>query len=256
MSRRLLLDPELGREVIEALRRAGHDVDCVSDLFEPGLLDDIFAFAGLDDRAFVTVDPNYADVRRFEVAASPGLIVFCLRSNTLNEALDRIYEAQLEELDEARRSMAELARAARRDDLLVSELERSSASLYEKARLAIVEHRRDDARSALAARAENYLEIRRLREEGRQLHDLERTLVYTTLTLQAEVEAFRGEKEAMKVSSVAARVAANFGREVEGEIEAITANLIEALATRDPRGRMWLVEPDATWEVPTEYLRL
>jgi hypothetical protein len=257
MSCRLRVDREPGLPVLEALRKAGHNVDLVSGLLaaRSAPADEVFAQAGLARRVLVTADPGYADVSRFEVAESPGLVLFCLQSSTLCDALDSVYKVQLDVLEDVGRAMAEVATTAKRLELRGTDLKSSSEHLYRRAREAIGEGDLEAARTALTLRTENYEGVRSLAEERRQLDESLQGLTPVVQSLQFEVEAFRTEKEIMKAATIAAHVTSMLSGTEQSDVEAITANLIEALASGVPHGTLWLVLPDATWEIPAPYLK-
>jgi hypothetical protein len=97
-------------------------------------------------------------------------------------------------------------------------------------------------------------------EQRAELDESQRVLVPIVSSLGSAVAAFRTEKEIIKASTVAERVtsmleASEEDASEEDAIEAITANLIEALSAGAPQGGLWLVLPDATWEIPAPYLK-
>jgi hypothetical protein len=257
MSCRLRVDRDPGQPVLEALRQAGHDVDLVNArLAARGAApEEVFASAAKAGRVLVTADPSYADVARFDVAESQGLVLLCVKSSTLCDAVDSVYEVQLEVLNEVRRADADAATAAKRLELSVEALETFSGHLYRTARQAVTDGDRETAREALARRADNYEQVRWMTEQRAQLDESLRVLLPILQSLRSAADAFRTEKEVMKASTLVERVTSMLEDAGETAIEAITANLIEALAAGAPQGALWLVLPDATWEIPAPYLK-
>jgi hypothetical protein len=252
MSCRLRVDRELGPAVLKALREAGHDADQVSGLLAArgAPVDEVFARAGLAGRVFVTADPRCAEIGRFGVADSPGLVLFCLEGSTLDDAVDSVHELQWDVLQDVRRAVAEVAVAAKRLELQQTQLKDSSRALYRRARRAITAGDREAARSVLAMRRANYDGIRALTEQWQELDQSERTNVRIVHRLHSAVEVFRTETEVMKADAVGT------SDKEKSDVEALTAKLIEALAAGGvPHGALWLVLPNAIWEIPGPYLK-
>lgn len=256
MSCRLRVDREPGRPVFKALRKAGHDVDQVSGLLAArgAPADEVFARAGLAGRVLVTADPSYADIGRFGVAGSPGLVLCCLRASTLCDTVDSVYRVQLDALQDVRRAVAEVATAAKRLELQLTQLKETSRALYGKARQFITEGDREAARTLLARRSEIYNGITGLTEQWQELDESLQSLDRIAQRSQASVEVFRAETEVMK-AGVAADVKPVPGDTEKPNVEALTANLVEALSTDMPRGALWLVLPNAIWEIPGPYVK-
>ena len=245
-------DGETTRQVVKALRRAGHDVDVVSPLLtaRSAPADEVFVRAGLDDRVFVTADATFADVGRFEIASSPGLVLLCLRASTMGDALDAVLGVHAEGLQSLRRALADVATSAKRLELQAEQLARSSARLDESAKEAVGSDREDDARAALVRRASIQLQLRRLNEDREPLDELGEALIPLVQASQRAIAEFRAETDVMK----AAAEYSDGGHE-EADLGELTGRLVEALAQGAPNGALWLVVPVATWEVPAAYLK-
>jgi predicted nuclease of predicted toxin-antitoxin system len=70
------LDENVPARVADALRRAGHDVHTVLDQALGGAPDQtVFAASAAEGRVLVTLDLDFADIRRQGVAQSPGILV-------------------------------------------------------------------------------------------------------------------------------------------------------------------------------------
>lgn len=70
------LDENLPARAADALRRAGHDAHTVLDEALGGAPDHtVFAASVAESRVLVTLDLDFADIRRQGVAQSPGVLV-------------------------------------------------------------------------------------------------------------------------------------------------------------------------------------
>src|SRR5271168_1356284 len=118
-----------------------------------------------------------------------------------NKALDRVedprdtldlsYEKQLEQLQQVRRGVADVATARKRIELQAQQLQQSATKLQDQARQALGQNREDLAREALGRRATIATQLDGLKTQHDQLVAQEEKLVATTQTLQARVESFR-----------------------------------------------------------------
>jgi len=80
---RLLVDENVPRSAVEALREAGHDLRCIAEM-SPGIPDqEVLTLAGRENRLLLTFDKDFAElVARDKSGAIPGVILcrFRLRS--------------------------------------------------------------------------------------------------------------------------------------------------------------------------------
>src|ERR1700685_3539938 len=113
------------------------------------------------------------------------------------ETLDLSYEKQLEQLQQVRKGVADVATARKRIELQASQLQA-------QAKQALSQNREDLAREALSRRAGIADQLEQLRVQHEQLQAQEEKLVTTTQQLQTRVEAFRSQKETLKASYTAA----------------------------------------------------
>jgi len=80
----LKLDENVPDLVSEILRAAGHDVALARDEQLAGASDDrLLEVAITEARALVTFDLDFSDIRRYEPAGTPGIIVLRLRNQSL-----------------------------------------------------------------------------------------------------------------------------------------------------------------------------
>ena len=70
------LDENLGGLHIRAVRAAGHDADRVHDEGLSGAADEVvWERAGSERRFFITLDLDFADVRRYRPGSHPGILL-------------------------------------------------------------------------------------------------------------------------------------------------------------------------------------
>ncbi|MDA8264701.1 MAG: PspA/IM30 family protein, partial [Actinomycetota bacterium] len=138
------------------------------------------------------------------------------------ETLDLSYEKQLEQLQQVRRGVADVATARKRIELQAQQLQQTAAKLQDQARQALSQNREDLAREALSRRAGISTQLDGLKTQHDQLVEQESRLVATTQTLQARVESFRTQKETLKASYTAAQAQTRIGEAVSGISESMT----------------------------------
>jgi phage shock protein A len=138
------------------------------------------------------------------------------------ETLDLSYEKQLEQLQQVRRGVAEVATARKRIELQAQQLQQTAAKLQDQARQALAQNREDLAREALSRRAAISTQLEGLKTQHDQLVQQEQRLVATTQALQARVESFRTQKETLKASYTAAQAQTRIGEAVSGISESMT----------------------------------
>ncbi|MGD0593144.1 MAG: PspA/IM30 family protein [Acidimicrobiales bacterium] len=138
------------------------------------------------------------------------------------ETLDLSYEKQLEQLQQVRRGVADVATARKRIELQAQQLQQSAGKLQDQARQALAQNREDLAREALSRRAAISTQLDGLKAQHDQLVEQEAKLVATTQALQARVESFRTQKETLKASYTAAQAQTRIGEAVSGISESMT----------------------------------
>jgi phage shock protein A len=138
------------------------------------------------------------------------------------ETLDLSYEKQLEQLQQVRRGVADVATARKRIELQAQQLQQAAAKLQDQARQAISQNREDLAREALTRRSGIATQLEQLKAQHDQLVQQEERLVATTQQLQARVEAFRTQKETLKASYTAAQAQTKIGEAVSGISESMS----------------------------------
>ncbi len=138
------------------------------------------------------------------------------------ETLDLSYEKQLEQLQQVRRGVADVATARKRIELQAEQLQASATKLQDQARTALAQNREDLAREALTRRAAIATQLEGLKTQHDQLVAQEDKLVLTTQQLQSRVEAFRTQKETLKASYTAAQAQTKIGEAVSGISESMS----------------------------------
>ena len=72
---RVFLDENLSAHLIALLKASGHDATCAYDAGLCGKSDEaIREFSIREDRVLLTLDGDFADLRRYPVAGTPGVI--------------------------------------------------------------------------------------------------------------------------------------------------------------------------------------
>ena len=138
------------------------------------------------------------------------------------ETLDLSYEKQLEQLQQVRKGVADVATARKRIELQAQQLQASANKLQDQAKQALAQNREDLAREALGRRASIAEQLEQLRVQHEQLQAQEEKLIATTQQLQARVEAFRSQKETLKASYTAAQAQTKIGEAVSGISESMS----------------------------------
>jgi phage shock protein A len=144
------------------------------------------------------------------------------RAEDPRETLDLSYEKQLEQLQQVRRGVADVATARKRLELQAQQLQSAAAKLQDQARQAINQNREDLAREALTRRSGIATQLEQLKVQHDQLVQQEDKLVATTQQLQARVESFRTQKETLKASYTAAQAQTKIGEAVSGISESMS----------------------------------
>lgn len=132
------------------------------------------------------------------------------------ESLDLSYEKQLEQLQQVKRGLADIATARKRIELQATQLKASANKLQQQAAAAVSQNNEDLAREALSRRAAIATQLEGMKTQHDQLVEQEQHLVTTSQQLQSRVEAFRTQKETMKATYTAAEAQTKIGEAVSG----------------------------------------
>ncbi|MHB1988099.1 MAG: PspA/IM30 family protein [Acidimicrobiales bacterium] len=144
------------------------------------------------------------------------------RAEDPRDTLDLSYEKQLEQLQQVRRGVADVATARKRLELQAQQLQAAATKLQDQARLAISQNREDLAREALTRRSGIATQLEQLKTQHDQLVQQEQRLVTTTQQLQSRVDSFRTQKESLKASYTAAQAQTKIGEAVSGISESMS----------------------------------
>jgi len=93
----LKLDENLGRTHVELLRNAGYEADRVHEQGLSGWTDSAIWKRVCDEgRFFITLDLDFADIRRYEPGSHPGILLLRARSRS-SAAVVQVLERVLKE---------------------------------------------------------------------------------------------------------------------------------------------------------------
>jgi predicted nuclease of predicted toxin-antitoxin system len=97
---RIKLDENVHRDVVDALRAAGHDAVTIPDQNLGGCPDaDVARAVKSEGRCLITFDLDFADPRRYPPQEFAGLVVLRLRNTASARQIDRIRTFLAEEPD-------------------------------------------------------------------------------------------------------------------------------------------------------------
>jgi phage shock protein A len=132
------------------------------------------------------------------------------------EALDLSYEKMLDNLQQARRAVADALTAEKRLELQADQLRQNQARLNDQARRAVEAGREDLARLALTRAQGLQEQIVGLEQQIPQLKQQEQRLEEVAHRLQTKVETFQAQKETIKAQYSVAEAATKIGESVSG----------------------------------------
>ena len=138
------------------------------------------------------------------------------RAEDPGETLDYSYEQQLQQLQNVKRGIADVATAKKRLELEESSTQQQLAKLDDQAKQALQAGREDLAREALGRKAALQAQVDSLSAQEQQLGDQEQKLISGEQALQAKIEAFRSQKEVIKAQYSAAEAQVKIGESATG----------------------------------------
>jgi phage shock protein A len=121
------------------------------------------------------------------------------------QVMDYSYAKQLEQLQQLRRSIADVVTNEKRLEMMQSQLLQQSNRLDSQARQALQANREDLARMALQRKQTLMDQLNGYEQQIAQLKEQEERLVNMERTISARVEAFRTQKEMVKAQYGAAQ---------------------------------------------------
>jgi len=121
------------------------------------------------------------------------------------EVMDYSYSKQLEQLQQLRRSIADVVTNEKRLEMLESQIQQQSSKLDQQAMQALQVNREDLARTALQRKQALATQVNSYEQQLAQLREQEQRLVEMERTVSARIEAFRTQKEMVKAQYGAAQ---------------------------------------------------
>ena len=132
------------------------------------------------------------------------------------ETLDYSYEQQLQQLQNVKRGVADIATARKRLELQEAQLQQAAGKLDGQAREALAANREDLARQALEKKAALQARLQGLGEQVSGLESQQEKLVASEQQLSTKIEAFRSQKEVIKAQYSAAEAQVKIGEAASG----------------------------------------
>jgi phage shock protein A len=155
-------------------------------------------------------------VQRASVIAKAKASKLLDRAENPEETLDYSYEQQLQQLQNVKRGIADLATAKQRLQMQSASMQEQIGKLDGQAREALQAGREDLAREALQRKAALQAQLDPLSQQSQQLDAQEQKLIDGEKALQAKVEAFRTQKEVIKAQYSAAEAQVKIGEAATG----------------------------------------
>src|SRR4029079_8820838 len=138
------------------------------------------------------------------------------RAEDPGETLDYSYEAQLTQLQNVERGIADVTTAKKRLEMQYASMQQQSDKLDGQARAALGQGREDLAREALTRKAAFQGQLDAIMQQGQQLEAQQQKLIEGEKTLRAKVESFRTQKEVIKAQYSAAEAQVRIGEAASG----------------------------------------
>jgi phage shock protein A len=149
--------------------------------------------------------------------------IFRMRANAAldqaedpGQVMDYSYSKQLEQLQQLRRSVADVVTNEKRLELQQSQLIERITKLDQQAMQALQANREDLARMALQRKETLLVQINSYEQQMAQLKAQEEKLINMERTISARVEAFRTQKEMVKAQYNAAQAQVKINETVTG----------------------------------------
>jgi phage shock protein A len=133
-----------------------------------------------------------------------------------SQALDLSYQKQLDALQQARRSVADVLTSEKRLELQADQLTQSISKLQDQARMALGQGKEDLAREALTRAQVARTQLDGLTQQIATVKQQEQKLEVTVQKLQARIETFRMQRDTMKAQYQAAKATTNVSETATG----------------------------------------
>jgi phage shock protein A len=155
--------------------------------------------------------------------------IFRIRANAAldkaedpGQVMDYSYSKQVEQLQQLRRSIADVVTNEKRLEMQQSQLIEKLNKLDQQALLALQANREDLARMALQRKETLLVQINSYEQQLAQLKAQEEKLINMERTISARVEAFRTQKEMVKAQYSAAQAQVKINETITGISEEMT----------------------------------
>ena len=132
------------------------------------------------------------------------------------QVMDYSYSKQVEQLQQLRRSIADVVTNEKRLEMQQTQLIQKTNTLDQQAMLALQANREDLARMALQRKETVLVQINSYEQQLAQLKAQEEKLISMERTISARVEAFRTQKEMVKAQYNAAQAQVKINETVTG----------------------------------------
>src|SRR3989442_5183942 len=149
--------------------------------------------------------------------------IFRIRANAAldkaedpGQVMDYSYSKQLEQMQQLRRSIADVVTNEKRLEMQQSQLIEKTNRLDQQALQALQANREDLARMALQRKETLLVQINGYEQQLAQLHAQEEKLISMERTISARVETFRTQKEMVKAQYNAAQAQVKINEQVTG----------------------------------------
>jgi len=149
--------------------------------------------------------------------------IFRIRANAAldkvedpGQVMDYSYSKQLEQLQNLKRSIADVVTNEKRLEMQQNQLQQKINTLDQQAMQALQANREDLARMALQRKETVLVQINGYEQQLAQLHAQEEKLISMERTISARVETFRTQKEMVKAQYNAAQAQVKINEQVTG----------------------------------------
>jgi phage shock protein A len=149
------------------------------------------------------------------------------------QVLDYSYSKQLEQLQQIRRSIADVVTNEKRLEMQQSQLIEKINKLDQQAMQALQANREDLARMALQRKETLLVQINSYEQQLAQLKAQEEKLINMERTISARVEAFRTQKEMVKAQYGAAQAQVKINETITGISQEMTEMNLAMQRTQD-----------------------
>ena len=149
--------------------------------------------------------------------------IFRIRANAAldkvedpGQVMDYSYSKQLEQLQNLKRSIADVVTNEKRLEMQQNQLQQKIDTLDQQAMQALQANREDLARMALQRKEVLLVQINGYEQQLAQLHAQEEKLISMERTISARIETFRTQKEMVKAQYNAAQAQVKINEQVTG----------------------------------------